>query len=213
MRREGPERATGTASRSAGGGRAPQTPQRSFIRGALVVAVPRRSSLGVSSLYPKPPARRRDDGQLPCRPAHGGSDRLHGKPAGWRGTQRRLAELRHLRRADSQRARGALAGARRGVDHLSLRSAAGSGADSQERGIRRLHAAQPLYGFGEPGGCECVEPSDQTRWRGRPRLQRFIDRYKNNPDTTPEFGAPCAGGTSATAAADTLQTPQRGIGQ
>ena len=46
-----------------------------------------------------------------------------------------------------------------------------------------------------------------------PRLQRFIDRYKNNPDTTPEFGAPCAGGTSATAAADTLQTPQRGIGQ
>ena len=46
-----------------------------------------------------------------------------------------------------------------------------------------------------------------------PRLQRFIDRYKNNPDTTPEFGASCAGGTSATAAADTLQTPQRGIGQ
>jgi Protein of unknown function (DUF3105) len=41
-----------------------------------------------------------------------------------------------------------------------------------------------------------------------PRLRRFIDRYKNNPDTTPEFGAPCAGGTSATAAADTLQTPR-----
>ena len=46
-----------------------------------------------------------------------------------------------------------------------------------------------------------------------PRLQRFIDRYKNNPDTTPEFGASCAGGTRATAAADTLRTPQRGIGQ
>jgi hypothetical protein len=43
------------------------------------------------------------------------------------------------------------------------------------------------------------------------RLQPFIDRYKNNPDTTPEFGAPCAGGTSATSIADTLQTPQRGI--
>jgi hypothetical protein len=45
------------------------------------------------------------------------------------------------------------------------------------------------------------------------RLQRFIDRYKNNPATTPEFGAPCAGGTSATAAADTLRTPQRDAGR
>jgi hypothetical protein len=43
------------------------------------------------------------------------------------------------------------------------------------------------------------------------RLQRFIDHYKNNPATTPEFGAPCAGGTSATAAADTLRTPQRDV--
>lgn len=32
-----------------------------------------------------------------------------------------------------------------------------------------------------------------------PRLPRFITRYKNNPSTTPEFGAPCFGGTSATA--------------
>ena len=44
-----------------------------------------------------------------------------------------------------------------------------------------------------------------------PRLQRFIARYKNNPETTPEFGAPCAGGTSAAATADTLQSPQRGF--
>jgi hypothetical protein len=43
------------------------------------------------------------------------------------------------------------------------------------------------------------------------RLQPFIDQYKNNPATTPEFGAPCAGGTSATAAADTLRTPQRDV--
>jgi hypothetical protein len=43
------------------------------------------------------------------------------------------------------------------------------------------------------------------------RLQPFIDQYKNNPAITPEFGAPCAGGTSATAAADTLRTPQRDI--
>ena len=34
-----------------------------------------------------------------------------------------------------------------------------------------------------------------------PRLRQFISRYKNNPSTTPEFGATCSGGTSATAAA------------
>jgi hypothetical protein len=37
-----------------------------------------------------------------------------------------------------------------------------------------------------------------------PTLRQFIDEYKNNPRTTPEFGAPCAGGTSATAADDSL---------
>ena len=42
-----------------------------------------------------------------------------------------------------------------------------------------------------------------------PRLPLFIEQYKNNPQTTPEFGAPCAGGTSATALSDTLTTPPR----
>jgi hypothetical protein len=37
-----------------------------------------------------------------------------------------------------------------------------------------------------------------------PKLRAFISRYKNNPSTTPEFGASCAGGTSAPATADTL---------
>ncbi len=32
-----------------------------------------------------------------------------------------------------------------------------------------------------------------------PQLGRFITRYKNNPSTTPEFGASCSGGTSITA--------------
>jgi hypothetical protein len=42
------------------------------------------------------------------------------------------------------------------------------------------------------------------------RLRVFIDKYKNNPDNTPEFGAPCAGGTSALATADSLNlTPGR----
>jgi hypothetical protein len=37
-----------------------------------------------------------------------------------------------------------------------------------------------------------------------PALPLFVSEYKNNPDTTPEFGAACAGGTSALATADSL---------
>ena len=37
-----------------------------------------------------------------------------------------------------------------------------------------------------------------------PGLPAFIARYKNNPDTTPEFGAPCASGTRALATTDSL---------
>ena len=48
---------------------------------------------------------------------------------------------------------------------------------------------------------------------GDPRLQAFITEYKNNPETTPEFGAPCVGGTSAPATADTLSGPAPGMGR
>jgi hypothetical protein len=44
-----------------------------------------------------------------------------------------------------------------------------------------------------------------------PRLESFIRRYKNNPQTTPEFGAACLGGTSATAADDSLRSGGRGM--
>jgi len=37
-----------------------------------------------------------------------------------------------------------------------------------------------------------------------PALPAFIAQYKNNPATTPEFGAACYGGTSAPATADSL---------
>lgn len=37
-----------------------------------------------------------------------------------------------------------------------------------------------------------------------PALPAFIAEYKNNPATTPEFGAACAGGTGAPATADSL---------
>lgn len=39
-----------------------------------------------------------------------------------------------------------------------------------------------------------------------PGLPAFIARYKNNPETTPEFGASCAGGTGALATMDSLRT-------
>jgi hypothetical protein len=39
-----------------------------------------------------------------------------------------------------------------------------------------------------------------------PRLPAFIRRFKNNPDTTPEFGASCLGGTPASARDDSLNT-------
>jgi hypothetical protein len=38
-------------------------------------------------------------------------------------------------------------------------------------------------------------------------LRAFIAEYKNNPDTTPEFGASCLGGTRLPATADTLTNP------
>jgi hypothetical protein len=39
---------------------------------------------------------------------------------------------------------------------------------------------------------------------GDPRLVAFIDEYRNNPQNTAEFGAPCFGAIASTAAADTL---------
>ena len=44
-------------------------------------------------------------------------------------------------------------------------------------------------------------------------LRAFISEYKNNPDTTPEFGASCLGGTSAPATADTLSDPATAMGR
>ena len=44
-----------------------------------------------------------------------------------------------------------------------------------------------------------------------PRLRAFIAEYKTNPQTTPELGAPCAGGISGTVLADTLNAPPQGM--
>src|SRR5262245_60777488 len=164
---QGPERATATASRPARGGRAPPAPQCSVLARRSRRRRSGRSSDRVSALYAASPARRRDDGHLQRGPTRRRPDRLQRKPASRRGAQRRLAELRRLRCADSQRTRGALAGARRGVDHVSPGSTGGSGGEAQEHRSRRFHSAQPVSRFGQPGGCECVEPSGQARWRDR----------------------------------------------
>ena len=39
-----------------------------------------------------------------------------------------------------------------------------------------------------------------------PGLSAFVARFKNNPETTPEFGASCGGGTRALATTDSLST-------
>jgi hypothetical protein len=40
-----------------------------------------------------------------------------------------------------------------------------------------------------------------------PRLVAFIDEYRNHPQNTPEFGAPCFGAIATTATTDTLANP------
>jgi hypothetical protein len=46
-----------------------------------------------------------------------------------------------------------------------------------------------------------------------PALRAFIGRYKNNPSTTPEFGASCAGATSLPATADSLNSVAGAMGR
>ena len=53
-------------------------------------------------------------------------------------------------------------------------------------------------------GCDRMTVRYRSRRPDDPRLRAFIAEYKNNPDTTPEFGASCLGGTSALATGDTL---------
>ena len=46
---------------------------------------------------------------------------------------------------------------------------------------------------------------------GDPRLRAFIEKYRNNPQTTPEFGASCFGAIRTTATTDTLVDPSAGV--
>ena len=39
----------------------------------------------------------------------------------------------------------------------------------------------PYTGSGEPGGCECMEPPDQARWRGRPQAATVHRSVQEQP--------------------------------
>lgn len=46
-----------------------------------------------------------------------------------------------------------------------------------------------------------------------PRLVAFIEKYRNNPQNTPEFGAPCFGAIATTASTNTLSGTFRPMGR
>src|SRR5262245_2419865 len=106
-------------SRSTRGRRAGRTPQ---VRDPARDRSRPHRDRGSSFLLPvhsTPTASGRPDGGPPRWPARRRSDRLQREPTHRPATQCRLAELRYLRRAHSQRARGALDGTRRHLDYLS----------------------------------------------------------------------------------------------
>ena len=82
--------------------------------------------------------------------------------------------------------------------------------DQVER-LRALASDDFLLLSPYPGLAQPVVASAWNRQLGferadDPGLPAFIGRFKNNPETTPEFGALCAGGTSALATTDSLTT-------
>ncbi|MEO7275751.1 MAG: DUF3105 domain-containing protein [Vicinamibacterales bacterium] len=78
--------------------------------------------------------------------------------------------------------------------------------------IQRLQAAatddymllSPYPGLPAPVVVSAWNNQLQLTGADDPRLARFIRDFKNNPVTTPEFGASCLGGTTATADMDSL---------
>ena len=102
-----------------------------------------------------------------------GRRRVRADPARGRRSQRRLAQLRHLRPAGAEHQRRALAGARRRVGHVRRRG-------GERRGD--LHAARaaalelrhplPLRGHGLADHAERVERAAEGRLRGRRRASR-----------------------------------------
>jgi hypothetical protein len=78
--------------------------------------------------------------------------------------------------------------------------------------VQRLQAAasddymllSPYPGLPAPVVVSAWNNQLQLTGADDPRLPRFVRQFKNNPATTPEFGASCLGGTTATADVDSL---------
>jgi len=78
--------------------------------------------------------------------------------------------------------------------------------------VQRLHALaaddymllSPYPGLQAPVVASAWNRQMHMTGADDPRLPQFIRRFKNNPSTTPEFGASCLGGVSSPASVDTL---------
>ena len=62
----------------------------------------------------------------------------------------------------------------------------------------------PYPGLGSPIVASAWNHQLTFERADNPALSAFIAKYKNNPETTPEFGASCGGGTRALATTDSL---------
>ena len=80
--------------------------------------------------------------------------------------------------------------------------------------VQRLHALasddymllSPYPGLPSPVIATAWNHQMQMTGADDPRLPQFIRRFKNNPGTTPEFGASCLGGVSSSANVNSLDT-------
>jgi len=80
--------------------------------------------------------------------------------------------------------------------------------------VQRLHTLasddymllSPYAGLQAPVVATAWNHQMQMTGADDPRLPQFIRRFKNNPGTTPEFGASCFGGVSSSANVNSLST-------
>lgn len=129
-----------------------------------------------------------------------------GHPAGGRPAQRDMGELRDLRPAGAQRARGTQPGARCGLDHLPAVAAAIGGepaagvrgqADqvpSAEGAASRYMDLSPYLGLPSPIVLSSWGFQLKVSSAADPRLQQFVNKFRASPTYTPEYGGACTGG-------------------
>ena len=118
-------------------------------------------------------------------------------PAERRRPQRHPADLPGLRRSRSRRARRALPGARRRLDHLPAGPAGRPGRDAAGAGRGRpVRADEPVPGPEGPDRPVRLGPSPVGRQAPPTRGSRSSSTAYTNGPQTPEKGATCAGDTT-----------------